>query len=55
MTASTTATAVAGYVEGVGAETLLPITIPLTIINCDNTGKFYTVEDSNGTAVKCGR
>lgn len=42
MTASTTAVAVAGYVESAGAGNVIPVTIPLNIIYCQNNGKFET-------------
>jgi hypothetical protein len=42
--ATTTATAVAGYVENAGAGNVLPITIPLNMIFCQNNGDFQTVE-----------
>jgi hypothetical protein len=38
LTASTTATAVAGYVENAGAGNVLPVTIPLNLIYCANNG-----------------
>ena len=40
--ASTTATAVAGYVENAGAGNVLPIIFPLNIIYCLNNGNFET-------------
>lgn len=44
ITATTDATAVAGYVENAGAGNVLPITIPLNVITCQNNGNFETVE-----------
>lgn len=44
ITATTDATAVAGYAESAGADTLLPVTIPLNIITCLNNGNFSTIE-----------
>ena len=40
--ASTTATAIAGYVENAGAGNVLPIIFPLNIIYCLNNGNFET-------------
>ena len=42
LTASTTATSVSGYVENAGAGNVLPVTIPLNIIYCENNGDFAT-------------
>lgn len=42
--ASTTATAVAGYVENAGAGNVLPVIFPLSIIFCRNNGDFATRE-----------
>lgn len=42
MTSTTTAVAVAGYVENAGAGNVLPVTIPLDIITCDNNGVVVT-------------
>jgi len=44
ITATTDATVVAGYVENAGAGNVLPITIPLNIIVCQNNGDFETVQ-----------
>jgi len=44
VTATTDATAVAGYVENAGAGNVLPVTIPLNIIACQNNGNFETVQ-----------
>lgn len=43
ITATTSSTVVAGYVENAGANNVLPVTIPLDTISCDNNGNFYTV------------
>lgn len=42
LTASTTATSVSGYVENAGAGNVIPVTIPLNIIFCQNNGNFET-------------
>lgn len=44
ITATTSATVVAGYVENAGAGNVLPITIPLNIIACENNGNFQTIQ-----------
>lgn len=44
ITATTEAVVVAGYVENAGAGNVLPITIPLNIIYCQNNGNFATLE-----------
>lgn len=44
ITASTDATAVAGYVENAGIGNVLPVTIPLNITTCDNSGNAQTVQ-----------
>ena len=44
ITATTTATSVSGYVENAGAGNVLPVTIPLNMITCDNNGDFLTIQ-----------
>jgi hypothetical protein len=44
ITATTDATAVAGYAESAGAGNVIPVTIPLNIIECLNNGDFSTVQ-----------
>ncbi|MDA8238061.1 MAG: pilus assembly protein TadG-related protein [Chloroflexi bacterium] len=44
VTSTTDATAVAGYAESAGAGNVLPVTIPLNIIECLNNGKFSTLQ-----------
>lgn len=39
MTATTSATAVTGFLQGVEGETLLPVTAPVTVVTCDKSGK----------------
>jgi hypothetical protein len=42
ITATTEATAVAGFAQDLGAGNVLPVTIPLNIIYCANNGDFQT-------------
>lgn len=44
VTATTDATAIAGFVENAGAGNVLPVTIPLNIIECLNNGNFSTIQ-----------
>ncbi len=49
---ATATTSVSGYVENAGAGNVLPITIPLSIIYCENNGDFATQQPADALAAQ---
>jgi hypothetical protein len=39
LTATTSATAVTGFLQGLEGEVLIPVTVPVTVLTCDKSGK----------------